>query len=198
VPATNQAPTTTTPHTNSSNKRPVSNDSLPVQQPTKRQHTSSHKDSSLSSWDPTYTIGSWLQMNGAQLQNTLDQATINALAVVSICESPSEIVAALARKKFNSAGFANMLEILLTIGQPAVTNAAGHLALSFMLHVCAHPELTLPTDCVNAMSKSLVQLRVIPPGCHLEPSMFAGLAKLPLRMQKAYTRLINRTTIKPQ
>lgn len=188
------------PHTQPSRKRPDPSVGLVTQQPAKHRRTSSRPaspdDTPLSRWNPTHAIGTWLQINGAQLQDQLDQTTINALAVVSLCESPAEIVAALSRNKFTARGFASLLEVLLQSGIPALENAAGHLALACMLHFCAHPESALPVDCVEAMSKCLGALKAIPRGCELNPSLWAGLAQLPRRLQVAYTDLINDLTVK--
>jgi len=195
-----EQPHTQPSHTQPSHKRPDPSDSLVTQQPAKHRRTSSRPaspdDTPLSRWNPTHAIGTWLQINGAQLQDQLEQTTINALAVVSLCESPAEIVAALSCNKFTARGFASLLEVPLQSGIPALENAAGHLALACMLHFCAHPESALPVDCVEAMSKCLGALKAIPRGCELNPSLWAGLAQLPRRLQVAYTDLINDLTVK--
>lgn len=147
----------------------------------------------LSKWGPARTIEVFMRENAALLQREQDQPTIAAFAVITACDSASQINAT-TLKKVQAPGFAGMLNVLLERQQAPLTAAAGHLALTMLLYYCAN-SLTLPKICVDAISQALNALQTYPgeDEYQLKASTWAGLAQQPGQIQDAFADLLNRS-----
>ncbi|CDN90031.1 MULTISPECIES: hypothetical protein [Hydrogenophaga] len=147
----------------------------------------------LSKWGPARTIEVFMRENAALLQREQDQPTVAAFAIITACDSASQINGT-TLERLQAPGFAGMLNVLLQRQQAPLTAAAGHLALTMLLYYCAN-SLTLPKICVDAISQSLNALQTYPreDEYQLKGSTWAGLAQQPGPIQDAFAALLNRS-----
>lgn len=146
----------------------------------------------LSKWEPVRTVEVFMRENAALLQREQDQPTIAAFAIITACDSASQINGA-TLNKLQASGFAGLLNVLLQRQQAPLTAAAGHLALTMLLYYCAN-KLALPDCCVDAISQSLNGLKEYPQEdeYQLQGATFAGLAQQPEPIRDAFAALLNR------